>query len=182
MPCSMTIRQRIAAALHREPVDRIPFTTYPGVILDPDEEPRLRALGLGVSQRVPLVNPHTPSVTVESVDYEEQGARYRRTTARTPVGEVHTTSRLNAAYGSSWYVDHYVKGPDDYRVVEFMIKDTVWEPTYDAFHQAVEQLGEDGYVSGNFGYSPLMEMRVNLLGIQRFSEDMHDRPDLFWSL
>jgi hypothetical protein len=182
MARKMTVRQRVEAALHWEPVDQIPFTTYPGVIPDAEEARRLCGMGLGISQRVPLVSGRTPNVTTESVDYQEKGARYRRTTARTPVGGVHTTSRLNAAYGSEWYVDHYVKGPDDYRVVEFMVRDTAWEPNYEAFHQAVAQLGEDGYVSGNFGYSPLMEMRVNLLGMQRFAEDMHDRPDLFWSL
>jgi hypothetical protein len=178
----MTVRQRVEAALHGEPVDQIPFTTYPGVVPQGGEEQELRALGLGVHWRVPLANARTPHVETESVIYREKGARYRRTTAATPMGEVHTTSRLDAAYGSDWYVDHYVKGADDYHVVEYMVRDTVWEPNYGAFHQAVQQVGEGGYVSGNFGYSPLMEMRVNLLGMQRFAEDMHDRPDLFWSL
>jgi len=178
----MTIRQRVAAALRREPVDQIPFTTYPDVIPDSEESRQLRALGLGISKRVVPLTTVMPNVTVDHLEYEDRGARYLRTTARTPVGEVYATWRLRAAYGSSWYVDHYVKRPDDYRVVEFMIRDTIYAAEYDTFRQTVDAIGEDGYVSGNFGYSPLMEMRVNLLGMTRFAEDMHDRPDLFWSL
>jgi hypothetical protein len=178
----MTIRQRIVAALRGEAVDQVPFTIYPGMIPPGDAERRLRALGLGASSRVGLVKSSSPNVSVNSVEYQEQGARYSRTTVRTPVGEVCATHRLQAAYGSTWYVDHYVKSPDDYRVVEFMIRDTIYEPGYDSYRRAVESVGEDGYVSGNFGYSPLMEMRVNLLGIERFAYDQYDRPDLFFSL
>jgi hypothetical protein len=182
MANTMRIRQRIAAALQGEPVDQVPFTIYPGMITHEDAARRLRALGLGTCNRVGLVKSSTPNVSVDSVEYEEQGARYGRTTLRTPVGEVYSTRRLQAAYGSSWYVEHYVKGPDDYRAVEFMIRDTVYEPEYDSYRKTVESVGEDGYVTGNFGYSPLMEMRVNLLGMERFAFDIYDRPDLFFSL
>jgi len=182
MANQMTVRQRIVAALRGEPVDRVPFTAYAGMIPAGDAERRLRALGLGTCNRVGLVKSSTPNVSVDPVEYEAQGVRYSRTTVRTPIGEVYSTRRLQAAYGSSWYVDHYVKSPDDYRVVEFMIRDTVYEPEYDSYRKTVESIGENGYVTGNFGYSPLMEMRVNLLGIERFAFDMYDRPDLFFSL
>jgi len=178
----MTIRERIVAALQHEPVDQIPFTIYPGMIPRGEQEDRLRALGLGISWRVPLVKSHMPNVTVDYVEYQERGRRFGRWTAHTPVGAVSMVKQLHAAYGSSWYMEHYVKGPDDYPVVEFMVRDTVYEPDYDAYYQAVEELGEDGYVSGNFGYSPLMEMRVNLLGMERFGMDRFDHPDQFYSL
>ena len=88
-------------------------------------------------------------------------------------------SRLEAAYGSEWIIENYVKTPDDYRTVEFMIKDTVYKPSYDHYHEEVAKVGEGGYVSGDMGYSPLMEMRVRLLGLERFSLDMYEWPDLF---
>jgi len=47
---------------------------------------------------------------------------------------------------------------------------------------SVEDTGEDGYVQGKMGYSPLVEMRVNWLGVERFALDQFDRPDLFFSL
>lgn len=181
-PVPMTIRARITAALHREPVDQIPFTIYPGMVPKGDQERRLRALGLGTNWRVPLATSHAPSVKTDYVEYEERRARFGRTTVTTPCGEVSSTQRLGAAYGSNWYVDHYVKQPEDYRVIAFMVEDTVYAPAYDAFHNAVEELGEDGYVTGNFGYSPFMEMRVNLLGMERFAMDQFDHPELFHSL
>jgi hypothetical protein len=182
MPKTMTIRERIVASLHGEPVDQIPFTTYPSTV--PADPAEFMALvpGLGLSRRVGLARTATLNVKWEYHRYEEHGASYGRTTMKTPVGEVYTTQRLGAAYGSNWYVDHYIKGPDDYRAVEFMVRDTGYSPNYDEYHRCVQETGEDGYVSGNFGYSPLMEMRVNLLGMDRFATDRYDYPDQFWSL
>jgi len=178
----MTIRQRIAAALRGDLPDQIPFTTYSGMVPSGEAERRLRAKGLGFSIRVGLVEIVRPNVRVEHLDYLEDDVHYRRTTMRTPVGEVHATTRPGSAYGSNWAYDHYIKRPDDYQVMEFIVNDTTYLPAYDPFLEAVANVGEDGYVSGNMGYSPLMEMRVNLLGIERFSMDMYDRPDLFYSL
>jgi len=179
---SMTIKQRIAAALRSEPVDQIPFTIYPGMLPPGEDTDLLRSLGLGLSVRVAVAKHTTPHVKVDSTEFEDKGTRYIRTTIETPVGAAYATLRIGDAYQTRWYVDHYVKGPDDYRVMEYMIRDTHYEPDYDAYYRAVKKVGENGYVIGNFSYSPLMEMRVNLLGIERFSIDLYDRPDLFFSL
>ncbi len=178
----MTIRERIELALRRQPVDQVPFTIYPGMIPHGEQEARLRQLGLGYHKRMGVLEVTRPNVAIAYVEYEENGTRHSRTTATTPVGEVYATARLGQAYGSTWYVDHYVKTPDDYKVVEFLVGDTRYEPAYDPFLQAAAELGEDGYVSAFFGYDPLMEMRVDLMGIERFALDMFDYPDLFWSL
>ena len=180
MASRMTIRERIVAALHRQPVDQVPFTIYPGMIPEGEEARGLRALGLGTSWRVPMVTSQMPNVTMDYVEYEENGARYARRTAHTPVGDLSMVLRLGGAYGSSWSVEHYLKRPEDYAAAEFMVRDTVYAPNYEAYHQAVAELGEGGYVSGNFGYSPLMEMRVVWMGMARYAEDRFDRPDLFW--
>jgi uroporphyrinogen-III decarboxylase len=177
----MTIRERVAAALRGQPVDQIPFTIYPGM-LPAEEERRLRALGLGLSVRLPVMELVRPNVRSDYRRYQENGIPYGRTTLCTPVGEVYSTSRLDSAYGSSWIRDHYIKAPDDYRTMEFIIRDTSYRPAYQAFAEAVREVGEEGYVTGNMSYSPLMEMRVHLLGLERFSLDMYDRPDLFFSL
>jgi len=179
----MTVRERIEAALRHEPVDQIPFTIYQGMI--PHDHPttrRLRELGLGYACRPGLVTSETPHVTAEWVEYEEAGVRFGRSTLKTPGGEVYATHRLGAAYGSSWYVDHYVKRSEDYRVVEFWVRDTVYRADYEAYQRTKEEVGDAGYVCGNFGYSPLMEMRVALLGIERFAMDQFDYPELFHSL
>ena len=179
----MTVHERIEAALRHEPVDQIPFTIYPGMIpAESVEAARLRELGLGLMSRQELVATETPNVKAERVEYEEEGARFARRRLITPVGDVYSTHRLGGAYGSSWYVDHFIKRPEDYKVVEYWIRDWVYRPAYDGYYRALQEVGDNGYVSGNFGYSPLMEMRVNLLGIQRFATDQFDYPELFNSL
>jgi hypothetical protein len=182
MARQMTVRQRVVAALRRQRVDQVPLTIYPGMVPPGELERSLRLRGLGFAVRVWLFSTETPNCQLERCEYSQDGVRYVRTAIRTPVGEVHATSRPGGAYGTTWAVDHYIKGPDDYRVIEFMVRDTVYQPAYDSFLQTVEDIGEDGYVMGNMGYSPLMEMRVNLLGTERFAFDLYDWPDCFFSL
>lgn len=178
----MTVRQRVAAALRREPVDQVPLTIYPGMVPSGEAERALRERGLGFSVRVRLLSAETPNCRTESRHYTEDGVSYHRTTIRTPVGEVYATFRAGGGYGSHCALERYIKGPDDYKAVEFWVRDTLYQPVYDDLLRARENVGEDGYVAGSMGYSPLMDMRVNLLGIERFSLDLYDRPDLFFSL
>ncbi len=175
----MTPRQRARAALRREPVDQVPFMYY---LPDGEDGRRMRELGCGIWSQVPVMKQVTPNVTYETVEYEENGARYRRTTAGTPVGEVYATWRLSAAYGSDWCIDHYIKRPDDYKPVEFIVNDTDYEPAYDEFSAHDSSLGEEGFTNTFWGFSPLLEMEISLMGIERFSEDLLERPDLFFSL
>jgi hypothetical protein len=178
----MTVRQRVAAALRREAVDQVPFTTYPALLPRGELERSLRAQGLGFSVRVPLAHAATPNCETEYHQHAEDGLPCARAVIRTPVGEIHSVSRPGGAYGTAWTKEYFIKGPDDYRAAEFMARDTVYRPAYGGFQEVVRDIGEDGYVIGNLGYSPLMEMRVRLLGTERFSLDLHDRPDLFFSL
>jgi uroporphyrinogen-III decarboxylase len=85
-------------------------------------------------------------------------------------------------------MDYFVKRPEDYRVVEFMVRDTVYHADYDRFLLAQERLGEDGYAMGEssaglwLGYSPMGLMMYTLLGVERFGIDLYDHPDEFFSL
>jgi hypothetical protein len=101
---------------------------------------------------------------------------------RTPVGDVTAKRTTGGGYGSMATVEHYIKRPEDYPVIEYWIRDTVCEPAYDGFQRTVDEIGGDGYVMTAIGYSPLMEMLVSCMGLERFSIDMADRPDAFFGL
>ena len=179
----MTPRQRIRAALHGEEADRVPFTVYWLMLPRGDVERRLRNEGVGILERVPLYTAELPNCQIITREYFEDGVRTQRETVQTPVGEVYATRKLEGGYGNSWWdMDFYVKRPEDYRVLEFMVRDTVYRPNYDAFLLAEERLGEDGFVLGNTDYSPMNKLIYHYMGIERFSLDLRQRPDAVLSL
>ena len=58
-----------------------------------------------------------------------------------------------------------------------MVRDTRYVPNYDGFSLAEERLGEDGYVIGNTGYSPMNKLLVEWFGIEQYSLELRQRPD-----
>lgn len=180
---SLTPRARIRAALYGDWADRVPFTVYWMFMPRGDAERRLRNEGVAVVERIPVYRIEMPNVHVVTEDRFVNGERMLRETVRTPVGEVSATKILDPAYGTSWWTrEYYIKRAEDYRVLEFMVQDTRYVPDYDAVLLAQERLGEDGFVMGNTGYSPMNKLMVEWMGIERFSLDLRRCPDELFHL
>lgn len=179
---SLTPRQRIESTLRGEPVDQTPLTIYWLMLPRGEHERRLREAGLAIVERMALYWEEWPNCDIVCREYRERGVRTVQTTVRTPVGEVSSVRKLGLAYGSEMWTEWYIKRPQDYRVVEYMVRDTVYHADYEAYHTVRDRLGEDGYALPHIGYSPLMIMLIEYMGLERFSLDMVDHPDEFFSL
>ena len=178
----MTPRERIRAILHGDLPDQVPLTMYLAFLPRGEQERRLRESGLAVVERMALYWEEHPSCEIVCREYRENGIRTIRETVRTPVGEVSSVHKVGLAYNSGVRFEHFIKRPEDYAVVDYMIRDTVYHADYDRYYSAQEQLGEDGYPLPHVGYSPLMTMLIELMGLERFSFDMIEHPDEFFSL
>jgi hypothetical protein len=171
-----------------EPVDQVPLLSYSGMPPLGSAERNLRNRGLGFATGAHVVTVEHPNVQTEYHEYSRAGVPFRRTLLRTPLGDLFSTDRLRCAYGSSWTIKHFVETPDDYRIAEFIVRDRVYQPSYDLFFAKVAEVGDDGYTVGGFAEnspparSPLMQMRLVWLGLEQFAVDLHERPDLFFSL
>jgi len=187
----MTPRERIQAALHGEWADRVPFTIYGNMLPRGEVERSLRNEGLAIIEWNQPYRIETPHVDVVFREYYEGGVLTRRETVRTPVGEVTSVEKCDArSYSGWWRVEYPIKRPEDYKVWEFVVHDTTYIPAYEAFVLMQDRLGQDGYV---FGHGlptvqvPMHYMMVELLGLERFSLELYDRPsdvlqlhDLIW--
>jgi uroporphyrinogen-III decarboxylase len=99
------------------------------------------------------------------------------------VGDVWQTLEPETTYDSSaWILEHFIKGPDDYRVMEYVYRDAVFYDNYDYLHEARRRVGGDGLVYVRIAKVPIQEMLYQMMGLERFSFDYHDRRDLFHSL
>lgn len=185
----MTPKERVMNALRGQEIDQIPMTIYGDMLPRGSRERRLREAGWAISQRVPVVRVSMPHVEVIESWYTEAGVRHVRVTLRTPVGEAHCVQREDDAYGTSyWTQEYFIKGPADYKVIEYLYRDMVFEPNQVPFLQASDRLGEDGYVIGQIPFAlgtsisrsfspPMHHLMHHLMGIERFSIELAERRD-----
>lgn len=172
----MTVRERIQLALAGERPDVVPFTLYEWMSDDATAVAALGQLGLGLIRHAGTYQAHTPNVTYHSENFVRDGRRWNRHTIRTPVGEV---SRLSQ---EGWVQEYYVRRPEDYRVLEFMVRDTRYQPSYDTFRALDHELGDRGVTLIGAGRSPLQTILVDYAGLERFSCDIADECEELCSL
>lgn len=179
----MNIRERILSAMNWEEPDRIPLTIYDWMIPRGETERMLRKAGAGLILRLPAHQAEHREVEFVSKEYWEDGKKYVRKTIRTPVGEINQILEPEVAYDTSlWIKEHFLKGPDDYKVMEFVWKDMIIHDNLDVIKEAVRRIGGDGLVYVRLAKVPVQEMLYQMLGLEQFSLDYYDRRDLFDSL
>ncbi len=179
----MTIRERIIAAMTWGQPDRVPLTVYEWILPRGERERRLRELGVGLITRLPPHRVTHRAVEIVSREYQENGRKFIRRTIKTPVGESWQLLEPDLAYGTSnWIHEHFIKGPDDYRVLEYYYRDMVFEDNFDQIREADRRVGTDGVAMVRIAKAPVQEMLYQLMGLERFSFDYHEQRALFDSL
>ncbi|MHB1417851.1 MAG: hypothetical protein ACYC1C_21585, partial [Chloroflexota bacterium] len=154
-------------------------------------ERECRNLGMGMN----WVRP--PYVTrLHDVDVTEQratvdGQTVIRRTYSTPVGSVFEDEWRDAGVGqwhanrswrdiTPWLKSRMLKGPDDYKVVKFIVEHTEYVADYFPVEQAMDWLGDDGVVLDHLPHSPMQTMMIHWLGSEggKFFFDLADYPEL----
>lgn len=178
----MDNRERILAAMAWQEPDQVPLTIYDWMIPRGTDERELRRLGLGIVVRLPAHRVEHRQMRFGSLEYWEHGRHMLRRTIHTPVGDVSQVCQLDAAYGSTWILEHYIKRPEDYRVMEFVYQDGVYHDNYAAIRTAQASLGGDGLVMVRVAKGPIQEILYQMTGMERFAIDYHEHRDALDSL
>jgi len=182
----MTIRERILAALYWRETDTVPLTVYELILPRGMNERKLRDAGVGLVLRPPAHRVEHRRVEITSREYWERGRRTIRRTIHTPAGEIHQVlepdEQAYAYQHNTWIKEHFIKTPEDYRVMEFYIDDALYHDNYAFLRSERRRIGEDGLVYVRIAKSPIQEMIYQMIGIERFSLDLYDHPDLIESL
>ena len=173
----MTPKERVFAALKGKRPDRVPFTVYTVLFPRGETERNLRNEGVGLVERCRIHKIEYSRVEVERREYWQAGQTLVRETIHTPVGKVWRSRQPDSGYGSIRILDHYIKSKEDYGPVKFMIEDTIYRPDYDKYPVVEQNVGQDGVIIATIGYTPIQEMLVHLLGVERFALDFYDHRD-----
>jgi len=161
----------------------VPLTVYEWMLPRGTTERLLREHGVGLIVRLPPHQVEYRDVEILTREYQEQGKKLIRRTIRTPVGEVWQTLEPDPAYGTSnWIREHFIKSPDDYRVIESYYRDAIYHDNFEAIREAQRRVGGDGIVLVRVAKSPIQEMLYQLMGYEQFAIDYHEQRAAFDSL
>ena len=187
----MSRRERIMASARRQPADRLPFFHYwrHSQIGTAERECRNRGMGMNWVRPPYVTRLHDVDVTEQRATVD--GQTVIRRTYSTPVGSVFEDEWRDAGVGqwhanrswrdvTPWLKSRMLKGPDDYKVVKFIVEHTEYEADYFPVEQAMDWLGDDGVVLDRLPHSPMQTMMIHWLGSEggKFFFDLADYPEL----
>jgi hypothetical protein len=187
----MNYRERILAASRGQRTDKMPFFHYWRHCQNGWAERECRNRGMGLCWlRVPYAE------KLHGVDVEEKrtvvkGRAVVRRTYSTPVGSIYEDELREPGTGhwkgtrswkghQPWITDRLLKGPADYKVLKYIVEHTEYVADYFGVEQAMEWLGEDGFVLDQLPHSPMQMLMIFWLGSEegRFFYHLADYPDL----
>lgn len=154
--------------------DRVPFTCYGGMAPTGMAMERLRDLGLVILERMPPFEVTHPYVELETSEVAGQAYPTTLTIWRTPVGQLTQVQVVEPGYGSFWTREFPVKRPEDYAVLEFIIRDEMHEPRMERFLEFDRSLGDHGIAIPRAADPPLQELWRRFTGFERFALDWQD--------
>jgi uroporphyrinogen-III decarboxylase len=180
----MNVRERLMAALHREKVDVVPWCMYDWLLPRGNLEREARNIGLGLWVRRPISYEEMPNVRIEEVKVAGQPLERRY---HTPIGSISMKQRYGI--GSEWNewradwdgiipwtTEHLIKDVEDYKILKYVIEDTVIHPYPKAFKNAERFVGDDGIVTIRTWKSPFQMLLIEYVGPQRLFVDLYKHP------
>jgi hypothetical protein len=107
----------------------------------------------------------------------ENGQAVEIRTYSTPLGSVTQRIRKDAAYGSDWVDKFYIESLKDYKIVQYLVENTIFRCNGKGFQVRQQDLAEDGVVMARLDRSPYQKLMIELAGPERFLVDLRDEPE-----
>ena len=191
----MTNRERILAASRKQPTDRLPFFHYWRHCQTGWAERECRNRGMGICWLRPPYVEKLHGVEIEERRMVVHGRAVIRRTFSTPVGKIYEDELREPGTGQyklmrswkghqPWITERLLKGPDDYKVLKYIVEHTEYLPDYFPIEQAMDWLGDEGIVLDGLPHSPMQMLMIHWLGSEegRFFYHLADYPDLIEEL
>ena len=97
---------------------------------------------------------------------------------KTPVGTAtQEVMRDPGGVGSEHIRKHYITDKDDYRVVKYLVENTVLRSNEQEVQTKIDDLGDDGIVIGRMDRNPYQKCLIELAGPERFLMDLYTDPE-----
>ena len=162
----MTNRENLMTALEGGKPERIPFTTYADFGFTQPGLAELEKLGFTQAQYTSVVKEKAENVERIVASSVWKGQQAETVTMRTSAGEISQTSV------NGWVQEYFLKTPQDYRVMEYIVRYTKLEPDYQRFHECEALVGDNGITLIWGRRTPMQTMLVDYAGLQNFAWHM----------
>ena len=187
----MTRYERIMTATHKKRADKLPFFHWwrHSQIGWAERECRNRGMGMCWTRPAYIMKMHGVDRTETQV--VSSGGVVIRRTYSTPVGSVYLDEKREPGVGqwkalrswrdvSPWQTERLIKGPEDYKVLKYMVENTEYIPYYFPIEQAMDWLGDEGVVVSALPYEPMQQLMISWIGSEggRFFIHHAKYPDL----
>lgn len=176
----MTPEERIEAFWAGECPDQIPYTIYNNEFRHTKDDPAWQTMfqdGLRVTYPVCTVSSRISDLEVTHDSYTEDGHRIDRTTMKTPVGEIYSTSK------DGWHDQYLLKTPEDYMVMKYMAEHTEFWPNYESLEQVKKEIAGHGIAHVSLGArTPYQRILVDYAGLENLAYHLMDFEDAVMEL
>lgn len=172
----MTTRENLMTALNGGVPDTTPLSFYSWMADDflTDDWKRLYEAGLGICHHCRVVEEVPHGVTETRKEEVRRSDTYVIEKKKTPEGTIQQVHK------NGWCIEHWLKTPQDYRVMTWITKHTELVPCYDVFDQGEAMVGDWGVAVVLASRTPAMSINVDWAGTEQFCMDLAmEVPELF---
>lgn len=190
MPNHTTVRERMMQVYRNQVPDRFPAAIYARYLPRGSSERLVRNVGMGIIDYYPVVSMlappwHTHSgylSEVKGADLSvaftwENGQAVEIRTYNTPFGTLTQRTRKDPAYASDWIDKFYISRLEDYKIMQYLVENTVFRSNLRGFQARQQDLGEDGVLLARVDRSPFQKLLIELAGPERFLIDLQTEPE-----
>ena len=175
----MTMRERMLALVQGREHDRVPFVQYTGLAgLNEDIWSVVGRENMGLVAWCGVHWIETPNCRFTYEDIERDGRNGFRSTLHTPEGSLYEERLYEPTFGTSANVRHFVKEPEDYKVLMAYFRDFSVHMDIDALMLAVKQLGDDGLPHVDVPRTPYQQLWVQWVDLTDLCVHIAMFPDI----
>ena len=171
-----TTRENLIAALEGDTPEQTPLSFYSWMAEDllSDEWKRLYGRGLGICHHCEIIEEKVEGVKETRIEEKRSDGFYLIERLETPVGT------LQQVHRDGWQIEYWIKTPEDYRVMTWIMEHTELVPRYEVFEKGEQDVGDWGVAVILASRTPAMKINVDWAGTEQFCLDVAmEVPELF---
>lgn len=172
------MRGRILALLNGQPIDRVPFVQYDGMIPNEAVWEVVGRENLGRLRWTTAYRLEHPNCRIDEAESIERGIRTVCRRLITPKGELRELAQYEPTFGGVSVKEHYIKSIDDYETYFAYLDDLTVIPAPEELERSSHELGDDGLPHTWIGRTPYQKLWIELVDIVDLSAHMVEVPDL----
>jgi len=175
----MNMRERMLALIKRREHDRVPFVQYSNAAA-PNEEiwSLIGRENMGILTWSRPYRFEHPNCRFEREEIERSGLTGYRTILHTPEGKLVEERFLEPTYGTSSVSKHFVRAPDDYRILSAYFRDVSAQKHLDDFIRLYRELDSDGLPHVTVERTPFQQLWVQWVCLEDLAYHLVDCPEV----